>query len=1069
MESKGTRNLSYIQQIINVLQTKLAQFFIKEWNSRYKSIHGEWDDTKNSGKKFCTLESGKKLDEKLQLKYQDGDTSKWGCTTLFDAILYSNSIGKPLDKKTKDAVLALRGERNNYAHWYEGECSDDDFDKIVNIIEKSFQDLKFSLDEIIEIKNHRNSFNSFQVLPSKPNNFIVERTELRDKIIKDLEKLRNDNNDKLTYFYITGNPGSGKSQLARQVCENISCDWKNRTSFVMTLDGKNEESLLKSYCELGYRLNCDKYMIKKFEDENCSIADKVKNLRSLVSTRLKFWQNWLIIVDNVVQLSKIPSLLPQVGDPMWINGQIIVTIQNTYAVPQDNKFNKHISIRSGMNDRECFQLLKHYIIENEQADDQLLNEVSHVLDRQPLALAAAGFYVSRVNKANCSFTWRQYLKNMSSEEEENMNTTFVKFNSVYPRSMLQASLLAVRQNAEESSILANVVNFFSVISFDPIPRDIIAFYVQEIDSKHSKEEICLYLKDCSLFLHSENNDISLHRIVHKAIVVYQSEHSKEENEMETIVDQICKALYMFKERNDEIKLMPHLEKIVQLLKTNKTKINMNTLEVFEYFVERLRHFGKYNLALELLDTFKSEERCYNKAWYFSILGVLYHDTGKYSNAKNHLEKALEIRKQSLGPNHVDVATSLSNLGLILDETGNYDKAIEAHEKALEIRKQSLGPNHVDVAASLNNLGLVLKKTGNYDKAKDCHKKALKIRERSLGPNHVDVAGSLNNLGMVFDETGNNDKAIEFYEKALEIRKQLLGPNHVDVASCLNNLGTVFAETGNYDKAKEFCQNALEIRKQSLGPNHVVVAASLVSLGVVLHKTGKYDKAKEFYEKALEIQKQSLGPNHVDLAMSLNNLGSVYEETGNYDKAKEFYEKALEIQKQSLGPNHVDVAALLNNLGNVFKKTGNYDKAIELYEKALEITKQSLGPNHVDVAMCLNNLGTVFEKTRNYHKALEVHKKALKIHKQSLGPNHVRVANSLNNLGVVFYETGKYDKAKEFLEKALEIRQQSLGPIHVDVAASLENLVILFRTTGNYDKAIEFHEKAKEIRKKNVRN
>ncbi|XP_046856557.1 uncharacterized protein LOC124449659 [Xenia sp. Carnegie-2017] len=739
MESRENRNLYYIRRVINVVQTELAQFFIKEWNSRYKSTYGEWDNTNNSGNKFYNLESGRKIDRNTRQKYQDGDTSNWDCTILFDAILFSNSIGNHLDTKAKDAVHALRDERNKYAHWYESKCSDDDFDKIVNIIEKSFQDLKFSLDGINEIKNHRNSFNSFQVLPSRPNHFLIERTELRDKIIKDLRKLRNDNNNELTYFYISGNPGSGKSQLARQVCEKISCDWNNKTSFVMTLDGKNEESLFKTYSELGYGLNCDKYMIKKFEDENSSITNKVKNLRSLVSTRLKFWQNWLIIVGNVVQLSKISSLLPQVGDPMWINGQIIVTIQNTDAVPQDDEFYKHISIRNGMNDRECFQLLKHYT-KNEYDDDQLLKEVSHALDRQPLALAAAGHYVSRVNKANNSFSWSQYLKKISSEEDENMDATFVKFNSVYPRSMLQASLLAVRQNAEESLLLAIVINFFSVISFYPIPRDIIVFYVQLIDPKHSKEDVCLCLKDCSLFLHSENNDISLHRIVHKAINVYQYEHLNKECKIEqscnlpslqSNVDQIVLALYMFKERDDESKLIPHLENFLQLLRTNKTKINMNALQVFQYFVDRLRHFGKYDLALELLDKFKSEESSNDKAWYFSVLGLLYHDTGKYSEAKNHLEKALEIRKQSLGPNHVDVAASLNNLGVMYDKTGNYDKAIEFHEKALKIQEQSLGPNHIDVAASLNNLGLLYDKTGKHDKATKFFEKSVEVRKLNV--------------------------------------------------------------------------------------------------------------------------------------------------------------------------------------------------------------------------------------------------------------------------------------------------------------------------------------------------
>ncbi|XP_046854991.1 uncharacterized protein LOC124448023, partial [Xenia sp. Carnegie-2017] len=653
---KKSRNLLYIQQIINVVQTELAQFFIKEWNSRYKLTHGEWDDTIKSGKKFCTLESGRKLDKTLKLKYQDGDTSKWDCTTLFDAILFSKSISRHLDKKTKDAVHALRGERNKDAHWYESEYSDDDFDKIVNIIEKSFQDLKFSLDEINKIKNHRNSFNSFQVFPSKPKHFLVERIELRDKIINDLKKLRNDNNNELT--------------------------------------------------------------MKIFPPK------KVKNLRSLVSARLKFWQNWLIIVDNVVQLSEISSLLPQVGDHMWKNGQLIITVQNTDAVPYDELSSKHISISKGLNDRECCQLLNSYT-KDENADDQLLNEVSHALDRQPLSLAATGYYVSRVNKANCSFTWKEYLKKISLEEEENMSATFVKFNSVYPRSMLQASLLAVKQSAEESSILALVISFFSMISFDPLPRDIMVYYVQQNDPKQAEEDICLCLDECSLFLHSENNDISLHRIVHKAIIDYQSEHSNEEHEMEANVDQISEALYMFKERDDEIKLMPH--------------------------------------------------------------GNVFYETGNYDKAIEFHEKALEIQKQSLGPNHVDVAGSLNNLGNVYKDTGNYDKAIEFHEKALEIRKQSLGPNHVDVATSLNNLGSVYRGTGNYDKAIEFHEKALEIRKQSLGPNHVDVAASLNNLGIVYIITGNYDKSIEYYEKALEIQKQSLGPNHVDVARSLNNL------------------------------------------------------------------------------------------------------------------------------------------------------------------------------------------------------------------------------------------------------------------------------------------
>ncbi|XP_046854888.1 serine/threonine-protein kinase/endoribonuclease IRE1b-like [Xenia sp. Carnegie-2017] len=262
MESRENRNLLYFRAVINVVQKELAQFFIKEWNSRYKHKYGEWDDTLKSGKIFCKLESKMlKLDKEQKLEYKNGDTNKWECTTLLNAILLSKSIGKHLDTKTKDAFHALHCETKKYAQWYKSECSDDDFDEI--------------------------------------------------------------------------------------------------------------------------------FMVEKFKDENVSAKEKVKNLRSLVSPRLKFWQNWFIIVDNVVQLSEISSLLPQVGDHMWKNGQLIITVQNTDAVPYDELSSKHISISSGMNDRECCQLLNSYT-KDENADDQLLNEVSHALDRQPLALATTG-------------------------------------------------------------------------------------------------------------------------------------------------------------------------------------------------------------------------------------------------------------------------------------------------------------------------------------------------------------------------------------------------------------------------------------------------------------------------------------------------------------------------------------------------------------------------------------------------------------------------------------------------------------------------------------------------------
>ena len=58
--------------------------------------------------------------------------------------------------------------------------------------------------------------------------------------------------------------------------------------------------------------------------------------------------------------------------------------------------------------------------------------------------------------------------------------------------------------------------------------------------------------------------------------------------------------------------------------------------------------------------------------------------------------------------------------------GEYSKALSSHEKALEIRQQSLPPNHPDLASSYNNIGLCMTAWVNIRKHFRLTKKHLKL-------------------------------------------------------------------------------------------------------------------------------------------------------------------------------------------------------------------------------------------------------------------------------------------------------------------------------------------------------
>ncbi|CAF1014512.1 unnamed protein product [Adineta steineri] len=318
----------------------------------------------------------------------------------------------------------------------------------------------------------------------------------------------------------------------------------------------------------------------------------------------------------------------------------------------------------------------------------------------------------------------------------------------------------------------------------------------------------------------------------------------------------------------------------------------------------------------LLDQTKDDN---NKAPFYSQLGSIKKDQGKYEEALTFYEKTLAIDRKTRSPNHPNLAICYSNIGLVHNSMGNYPKALSFHEKALEIRQQSFPSNHLDLAFTYGHIGSVHSDMGNYPKSLLYLEKVLEIQQQSLPPTHPHLAISQNNIGNAHYSMNNYPKALSSHEKALEIWQRSLPSNHPNLALSYNNIGSVHDSMGNYSKALSFHEKALEIRQQSLPPTHPHLAMSYSNIGLVHYSMGNYPKALLYLKKSLEIQRQSLPPNHPDSASSYNNIGLVYENMVNYSKARTFYEHAIQIGEQSLPSNHPGLQIYRNNLELVKNK------------------------------------------------------------------------------------------------------------------------------------------------------
>ncbi|KAK9826624.1 hypothetical protein WJX74_006438 [Apatococcus lobatus] len=102
------------------------------------------------------------------------------------------------------------------------------------------------------------------------------------------------------------------------------------------------------------------------------------------------------------------------------------------------------------------------------------------------------------------------------------------------------------------------------------------------------------------------------------------------------------------------------------------------------------------------------------------------------------EAELAAREAALGPEHVDVAESLSNLAILYNQKGDMTKALPLYERALHIWEAQKGPEHPEVAHTLTDLAVLHLEQGRDELGRPLLERALRIQEKALGPDHPDV-------------------------------------------------------------------------------------------------------------------------------------------------------------------------------------------------------------------------------------------------------------------------------------------------------------------------------------------
>lgn len=1012
----------------NLVPEGLRKVFKREWDFRYNTYKtswlGEWKDTPKNGLDFNKNESPKshRKNARFLLTILNGNTAEWDCSCLFFAILFSDSIGASLSPVVQIAVNDLRQVRNDIAHISEAELSETDFRNYVDRVLFAFTSLRLPCSEIEEVKNQttfptaevnrlkvqvddlndelikaksdlqdarnviqtqeeraetlkeeiNSKVESFCNLTFKPSHEIILRGNDVTRIMEKMKELKDVSSGRISTIYLSGIPGCGKSQLASQLGkEFFKRRWRRSDPsglvFVATLDAESLETLADSYLALAKQLGITEYALT-----NLAIAkserpkETLQHLKLFVMSKTRTFNDWLIIVDNVVDLSLIHGFVPENGNREWGNGQVLITTQDTRSLPFNGTYTYHESLSEGMLQSDTVELLRQV---SNIANQEQIGKVAEVLEYQPLALAAAAFYVQTVvrNGSPC-YNWTKFLETLQNGRRAATEGPLAEGSLCYSKTMTTAIALALNRTFETDAVLRETFSFLKLCASESLPIQAAVDFVC-FRTGMTEELIRAKILKSSFILCSCDKknqalmNIRVHDIVHE---VLQKMNRLDPEQFTETLEATSAAIRIFNSLIDEEIALPshdeytytQLRRIVSHCKAlleNPSCRSGREGNLIRFIPRRtvirwlcstadicckLSYFSRANFfccfALDLVkdEGGKVQENAV-AAYVFTVYGKVLSMQSQPARSIPYHEKAIKMLDEIQGEDKLSMLmTNYNSLGRVYRTIGQHDKAEKSLKKAMDICINMKRTDNVLVATSYSHLGLVYYDMGKHKQAKEFHMKALDIREKAFGEKHGDVAASYNNLGIASYNVREYKEAKEFHEKALAIRRSIFGEEHFDVAASYNNLALVACRNGQYDQAKELHEKALKIRRKVFDVTHSDVSASYNNLGVVCYRLGKYSEALEMHKKGLEIARSLFGQTSL-IATNLDNVARVFSALGKDAEERECKREVLEINSEK----HHQVVCDYDLLGNPLDDFVGYKRANEFHEEVLAETEE----------------------------------------------------------------------------------------------------------------------------------
>ncbi len=386
-------------------------------------------------------------------------------------------------------------------------------------------------------------------------------------------------------------------------------------------------------------------------------------------------------------------------------------------------------------------------------------------------------------------------------------------------------------------------------------------------------------------------------------------------------------------------------------------------------------------------------------------GSVYHALGDYKRSQQHLNEALRIRNDQLGPNHEQTLTTRSELFLVLLALGLYE---ESYQVATELQATS---------------------------------------QRVFGADHLQTLIAANNVATATCFFGRFDEALVLQRDLLRRSTRILGASHIQTLDIQNNLADTLYSMGRYEEAEQLQSAIIEMDRLAArveDPDHLV---AMMGYGHSLMALGRLDEAVSLYRDLIVTSRRVLGPDHSQTVAAVNSLASSLTSLGQYAEAEETLREVLEVAQARYGKAHRETISLMNSLAVVLSQQQRFDEALPVLRDVVALEQKILGEDHPDRLFGMFNLAYTLGKSGKTEEAKEQLTQLIDRCFKGLGSDHPFCLKTMWALVKILYDRGEFDQAAERGSELVERSRQAMGQAHPFTLSCMDLVVTVLRGAG----------------------